>query len=175
MQDFLDVPFDTANEEASTPLALIPRGQYEAEITSAMAGPTKNGKGYSVALSWTITKGEYENRTVFQNILIQHESEEAAKIGRGKFKDVLIAVGITESVTDLNVLLHRPCTVGITIRQDKNGQYPDRNEIGRVVPLVPHNGPTRDANKEAQKVPAAFTAVNGGLNDKIPFAPETRG
>jgi hypothetical protein len=42
LQDFLDVPFDTANEEASTPLVLIPRGQYEAEIISAMAGPQKH-------------------------------------------------------------------------------------------------------------------------------------
>jgi hypothetical protein len=54
MQDFLDMPFNTADEEGSPAFALIPSGTYEAEIISAMAGPTKNGLGYSVALKWSI-------------------------------------------------------------------------------------------------------------------------
>jgi hypothetical protein len=169
MQDFLDVPFDTEHEEASPPFVLIPRDRYEAQIVSAQAGPTKNGKGYSVALNWSITSGDFENRTVFQNILIQHESEEAQKYGRQKFKDVLVALGIRESVTDLNVLLNKPCLIGIIIRQDKAGQYPDRNEIGRVMALPAHNGPTRDAIREAQKAQPAFKAAKAEMNDAIPF------
>ena len=48
------MPFNTADEEGSPAFALIPSGTYEAEIISAMAGPTKNGLGYSVALKWSI-------------------------------------------------------------------------------------------------------------------------
>jgi hypothetical protein len=170
MQDFLDVPFETENEEATPPFVLIPRDRYTAEIVSAKAGATKNGKGYSVSLNWSITEGDYENRTVFQNILIQHESAEAQKYGRQKFKDVLNALGIKETVTDLSVMLHKPCLIGVNIRQDKSGQYPDRNEIGRVMPiLVSHNGPTRDALKEAQKAQAAFKPMHNDLNDDIPY------
>ena len=68
MQDFLDVPFETENEEATPPFALIPRDRYKAEIVSAKAGPTKNGKGYSVALNWSITEGDYENRTEWHRV-----------------------------------------------------------------------------------------------------------
>jgi hypothetical protein len=169
MQDFLDVPFETEKEEASPAFALLPRDRYKAEIVSAMAGPTKNGLGYSVNLKWSITEGEFEHRIVFQTILIQHESAEAQKYGRQKFKDVLVALGINESVSDLNVMLNKPCLIGVTVRQDKSGQYPDRNEVARVMPLPVHNGPTRDAIREAQKVQPAFKAVNGEMSDSIPF------
>jgi hypothetical protein len=137
MQDFLDVPFDTENEEASQPFALLPRDLYKAEIVSAMAGPTKNGLGYSVNLKWSITEGEFENRIVFQTVLIQHQSAEAQKFGRQKFKDVLNALGITAKVSDLNVMLNKPCQIGVIVRQDKAGQHPDRNEVGRVMPIPP--------------------------------------
>ena len=170
MQDFLDVAFNTEEEEGTPPFVLIPRDRYKAEIVSAKAGPTKNGKGYSVVLNWSITEGDYENRTVFQNILIQHESAEAQKYGRQKFKDVLVALGIKETVTDLSVMLHKPCLIGVIIRQDKAGQYPDRNEIGRLMPIsTSHNDPTRDAIKEAQKPQPAFKPVHSDMNDSIPF------
>jgi hypothetical protein len=169
MQDFLDVPFETEKEDASPAFALLPRDRYEAEIVSAMAGLTKNGKGYSVVLNWSIIEGDFENRTLWQNILIQHESEEAQKFGRQKFKDVLIALGITEDVTDLTVMCNKPCLIGVIVRSDKNGQYADRNEISRVMPLPKHNGPTRDLIMEAQKTPEAFKPVHEDLNDRIPF------
>jgi uncharacterized protein DUF669 len=169
MQDFLDEPFDTENEEASQPFALIPSGRYKAEIVKAMCGPTKNGKGYSVSLNWSIVEGEHENRTIFQNILIQHESTDAQKFGRQKFKDVLVALGIKSEVTDLSVMPNKPCLIGVAIRKDKSEQYPDRNEVGRVLPLPAHNGPTRDAIREAQKTPEAFKPVHAAMNDKIPF------
>jgi hypothetical protein len=118
VQDFLDEPFDTANEECTPAFALLPRDRYKAEIVKAMAGPTKNGKGYSVSLTWSIIEGDYENRVVFQTILIQHSSSEAQKFGRQKFADVLKALGISEAVTDLNVMLNKPCLIGVIIRQD---------------------------------------------------------
>jgi hypothetical protein len=180
-QDFLDEPFETSKEEASPAFALIPRDRYCAEIVSAKAGPTKNGKGYSVVLNWSITEGDFENRTLWQNILMQHESEEAQKFGRQKFKDVLNALGIIENVTDLSVVLNKPCWISVIIRSDKNGQYADRNEISRVMPLPkppggvmplkPTNsgGGVRNVFLEAQKTQPAFKAVNADMNDEIPF------
>jgi len=178
-QDFLDEAFDPETEECSKPFPLIPAGQYEAQIVKAGYGPTKNGKGCAVSLNWSITAGEFENRTIFQNILIQHESEDAQKFGRQKFADVLAALGIKEKVSDLSVLLNKPCRIGIRISKDKNGQYDDKNEVGRVLPmLASHNGPTREAVgkalEEAQKAQPAFKGVKTPFNDDIPFAPEFR-
>jgi hypothetical protein len=169
VQDFLDVAFNTEEEEGSQPFALMPSARYKAEIVKAMAGPTKNGKGYSVTLNWSITEGEYENRTIFQSVLIQHESAEAQKYGRQKFKDITVALGVKGVVEDLSVLLHRPCMIGVIIRQDRNGQYPDRNEIGRVMAIPAHNGATREMIKEAQKPQPAFKAADAAMNDSIPF------
>src|SRR5262249_764873 len=122
----LDTAFDVEHEEGTSPLTLLPAGKYKAQIVTAIVGPTKNGKGQAVSLTWTITEGEYENRLVFQNILIQHESEEAQRFGRQKFKDVCSSCGITSPVTDLDVLLYKPCMISVVIRKDKDGQYADK-------------------------------------------------
>jgi hypothetical protein len=73
----LDTPFDVDTEEGTSPRDLLPLGRYNAEVTAATVGPTKNGRGQIVNLTWVITEGEYEKRLVFQNILIQHESADA--------------------------------------------------------------------------------------------------
>ena len=181
MKDFLDQPFDTDTEEASPAFAPIPRDLYTAVIVKAMAGPTKNGKGYQVSLNWSIIEGEYENRTIFQNILIQHESEEARKIGRQKFQDVCLALGVKGQVEDLKTLHNIPCQISVVIREDKTGQYADRNEVMRVRPLPkplggimqpnPTNGGggVRDVILEAKKTQPAFKAVHADMNDEIPF------
>jgi len=167
-QEFLDIAFDADAEEASPAFQLLPTGVYKAEILKAVAGPTKNSKGYAVTLTWSIVEGEYEHRVVFQQVLLQHESAEAEKFGRYKFEDVCDAIGVKGKVEDLTALYHRPCMIGIKIREDKTGQYSPRNEVGRVMPIPPHNGPTREMVKEAQKVPSAFRAVHADMNDEIP-------
>jgi hypothetical protein len=169
VKDFLDIPFETEKEDASPAFALLPRDRYKAEIVSAQTGPTKNGKGISVVLNWSIIEGEFEHRTIWQNILIQHESQEAQKFGRMKFADVCIALGIKGQVEDLKVLHNKPCLISVIIRQDKTGQYADRNEISRVMPLPTYSGPTQDAIREAQKTPEAFKPVHADMNDNIPF------
>src|SRR5262249_33719085 len=91
----LDTAFDVENEEGTPPRELLPAGKYKAQIVTAVVGPTKNAKGQAVNLTWTVIEGEFENRLVFQNILIQHESQDAQRFGRQKFKDVCSACGIT--------------------------------------------------------------------------------
>src|SRR6516165_6416007 len=129
--EFLDVEFDTETEETTPPFAVIPSGRYTADIVSATTGRTKNGKGVAVVLNWSITEGEHENRTIFQNILIQHESAEAMKYGRMRFADVCFAVGAKGRVQDLSVLKNKPCAIFVKVRRDDNGQYDDRNEVSK--------------------------------------------
>ena len=181
LQTTLDEAFDVENEEGTPPRELLPAGKYKAQIVTAIVGPTKNAKGQAISLTWTITEGEYENRLVFQNILIQHESEEARKIGRQKFQDVCLALGVKGQVEDLKTLHNIPCQISVVIREDKTGQYADRNEVMRVRPLPkplggimqpnPTNGGggVRDVILEAQKTQPAFKAVHADMNDEIPF------
>jgi hypothetical protein len=167
----LDEAFDVENVEGTPPRTLLPAGKYKAEITNATVGPTKNGRGQAVSLTWTITEGEFEHRLMFQNILIQHESVEAQRFGRQKFKDVCSACGITSPVTELDVLCYKPCAISLVIRKDKDGQYEDKNEVSRVAPVVSWNGskPAAQLLKEASSTSKAFDAVDEKFNDDVPW------
>jgi Protein of unknown function (DUF669) len=167
----LDEAFDVDSEEGTPPRELLPAGKYKAEISRAEVAPTKNGRGQSVNLTWTIVEGDFEKRLIFQGILIQHESTDAQRFGRQKFKDVCSACGVTGQITDLDTLLYKTCVINVSIRKDKNGEYPDKNEVARVSPAVSWNGhkPATTALREASATPKAFNAVDGKLNDKIPF------
>jgi hypothetical protein len=153
----LDEEFDTPNEEGMKPPSLLPAGIYTAEIMQAEYGPTKNGRGHQVRLQWTITEGPHEKRVLFQNILTKHESEEAMRLGRQRLKDVCTAVGFNEKLQDLDVLLFKACNVRVIVRKDKDGQYPDRNEIVSVKPK-----PRQDPSPQQ-------TPINKELDDPIPF------
>ena len=151
----LKTAFDADNEDGTPTRELLPPGGYEAEITSATVGQTKNGKGQMVNLAWVVTSGEFENRHLFQNILVQHESVDAQRFGRQKFKDVCTACGVTGQVSDLDVLLHKPCSIAVSIKKDKNGEYPDKNEVARVQPRA-----VTTTNR---------ASTHGDMSDAIPF------
>jgi hypothetical protein len=149
--------FDTPNEEGTKLPTLLPAGSYVAEIMSTDLGETKNGRGEQIRLQWTITEGPHENRVLFQYILVKHDSEDAMRFGRQRLKDICTACGITEKLEDTDVLLFKPCSINVVIRKDKNGEYPDRNEIVRVKPKLRQD-------PLPQQMP-----VNKELNDKVPF------
>jgi Protein of unknown function (DUF669) len=164
----LDEAFDVDSEEGSPEISLLPAGKYPAEIEDAQVGPTKNGNGQAVNLKWRIVDGEYENRVVFQSILITHTSEQAQKIGRGMFKDICFSCGLTGKMTDLEVLKFKKCLIRVGVEKNKDGQYPDKNRVTRVDPYVsPVNGGMPRGN--AQKAAEARTKPGGEFNDEIPF------
>ena len=68
MSNTIETAFDVDNEEGTPPRELLPAGKYKAEITAASVGPTKNGRGQMVSLTWGISEGDYEKRLVFQSI-----------------------------------------------------------------------------------------------------------
>ena len=126
--------FDTPNEKGST--EPIPAGQYVASVFDASVGPLKSGKGQAVSLTWEIDGGEYSGRRIFDRIIIAHENADAMRIGRAKLKDIAVACGVTEAITDLSVICHKPCSIAVKIESDDTGQYPDKNRVGRVKPII---------------------------------------
>jgi len=153
--------FDTPNEKGST--EPIPAGQYVASVFNAEVKALKSGKGQGVNLTWEIDdNSEYAGRRIFDLVILSHENADAARIGRGKFKDIAAACGVTEAITDLSVICHKPCFVTVKIETDENGQYPDKNRIGRVKPITKTN-----------VVKLAATGTNGAakndLDDEIDF------
>jgi hypothetical protein len=131
MSTTLEEAFNPEKEEG-TSFDLVPPGTYLAEIEDAKVVTTKNGNGQMVKLRWKITEGEHENRVLWQQLIIQHTSADAQKFGRRKFKDLCVALNITDPVNDLEVLHFKPCRIMVGI--EKATGYADQNRISRVMP-----------------------------------------
>jgi hypothetical protein len=147
----LSEAFDVATEEGSPAFEPLPAGFYVAVIIDAKVGPLKSGKGHAVGLKWEVDDDKHGGRLIFDQIIITHESPEAMKFGRRKLKDVADACGVKDSITDLTVLLNKPCSIYVKIEQDEAREYPPKNRVGRVKPI------------------AAPAKTNGGINDQISF------
>ena len=102
-------------------------------------------------VTWEVEGG----RLIFDRVIVAHESAEAMKFGRRKLKDIADACGIKDSITDLSVLLNKPCSIYVKIEQDDAGEYPPKNRIGRVKALAVASAKANDGK-------SAF-------NDQIPF------
>jgi hypothetical protein len=156
----LETAFDTPNEKGSA--EPIPAGQYVASIFDASVGALKSGKGQGVNLTWEIEGGEHSGRRIFDLVIISHENADTMRIGRGKFKDIATACGITDAITDLSVISHKPCWVSVKIESDKDGKYPDKNRVTRVKPISA-------AKTNVVKLVATGTGGKNDMNDEIPF------
>ena len=149
--------FDPGTEEGTQPFELLPNGKYTAEVVDAAIVDTKNGRGQMLKLTWVISGGEYDDRRVFQQIIVQHESQDATNFGRRKIKDLCDACGIRERVTDVEIFLHKPCEITVGVEKDKNGEFDDKNVVRRIKPLVELNAPLTPAGEKAE------------LNDEVPW------
>lgn len=109
--------FDVATEEGSPDFAPLPAGKYVASIIKAEVGPLKSGKGQAISATWEV-EGEHAGRQIFDRIIVVHESADAMKFGRRKLKDIADAVGVTEAIADLSVLLNKPVS---NLRKDREG------------------------------------------------------
>jgi Protein of unknown function (DUF669) len=157
MSELTNVPseaFDVAREEGTPKFEPIPAGTYVAAINDIKVGPLKSGKGQAVLVTWEIDGDKYNGRLIWDRIIVVHESAEAMKFGRRKFKDVADACGVKEAITDLSVLQGKRCLIFVKIETDPNGEYPPKNRIVRVRPIGVE---TPKANGKSE------------LNDEIPF------
>jgi len=130
-ETLLPEAFDPATQEGSK-FNLLPIDIYKAQITDASVSQPKSGDGWGIELSWQITEGEYEGRYAFQRITFLHSNVQATAIGRRQFKDLCVATGVDEQVTDVAVFKFIPCQIRIGIEQDKTGLYDDKNKVSRI-------------------------------------------
>ena len=106
-------------------------------------------------------KVSMRGRYVWQNITFLHSKTQAVTIGRQQFKDLCVATGISEQVTDVEIFKYIPCRLKVGIEKDKQGVYPDKNRVSRILPLEPriqrrprlrrsrHRGRRRSGNDRA--------------------------
>ena len=103
-----------------------------------------------------ILVGESEGRQVWQRITFLHSSEQAQTIGRKMLKDLCLSTDVAEQVHDAEVFLFKPVRLRLGIEKDKQGVYPDKNRVSRIMPLE-----TKPAEPDPTKptVPATKAAA----------------
>jgi hypothetical protein len=153
LTNVLKEAFDVANEEGSPAFEPLPAGAYVAAVKDIKAGPLKSGKGQAVLVTWEVDDDKYSGRLIWDRIIVVHESAEAMKFGRRKFKDLADACGIKDAITDLDVMQGKVCMVSVKIEIDPNGEYPPKNRVTRISAITPKANGSGKAE----------------LNDEIPF------
>jgi hypothetical protein len=156
--------FDPETQEG-THFDVLPVGSYIAQVVDACVAQPKSGDGHYVGLSWQITEGEHEGRYVFQRITFLHSSTQAVEIGRRQFKDLCVATGVSEQVSDVEVFKYIPCKLKVGIQKDKQGVYADQNRVSRILPL-------KDPNADEAAKSKAPTPAKPGPRAAAPAKPE---
>lgn len=146
-KELQDAP-DTGGSKEWKP---IPKGQYKAVFTQfEIEEPKTSRKGAEyrgIKVAAQVIDGEHKGATVFDYVIVEHETSEAARdIGRSFVKKLVIATSFTND--DLNnetagALLNVPVMVEVTIEKGNSytneyGEekvYPDRNRIRSVGPV----------------------------------------
>jgi hypothetical protein len=162
--------FDPETQEGNS-WELLPADEYVAQVVEASIQPPKSGDGCYLALTWKIVEGEFQDRQLWQRITFVHSSEQAQTIGRKTLKDLCVALDVNEQVGDAGVFLFKPARIRVGIEKDKQGLYPDKNRIFRILPLEAKPAePEQPAQATAAKAssPAAATRA-----PKSPVGPGT--
>jgi Protein of unknown function (DUF669) len=145
--------FDPTTQEGNS-WDVMPVGEYVAQIVEASIQEPKSGDGCYLALTWKIVEGKFEGRQLWQRITFVHSSEQAQAIGRKTLKDLCVALDVNEQVDDAEVFLFKPVRIRLGIERDKQGVYPDKNRISRILPLE-----AKSEEPEQPAKPAAATKV----------------
>lgn len=115
----------------------LPSGEYQVQATKVLLKDTKSGVGKYLQFEFTLTDGQYTNRKVFQNVIVQHANEDARRIGLGWLKSWIMACnGRGDERLTLSLLyrfLNQPCVAIVTIEEGKSG-FDDKNKIVRFKP-----------------------------------------
>jgi hypothetical protein len=163
--------FDPETQEGNF-WELLPVGEYVAQIVEASVQQPKSGDGCYLALTWKIIEGELEDRQLWQRITFVHSSEQAQTIGRKTLKDLCVALDVNEQVGDAGVFLFKAARIRVGIEKDKQGLYPDKNRISRILPLEAKPAePEQPAQTTAAKASSPAAATRAPKSTVDPGAP----
>src|SRR5262249_20503002 len=133
--------FDPSQCEG-TEFVPIPPGWQSAQIVEASRKEALNNSASTYVFAvFEILEGAHKGRKIFQNVTLTNASQQAVEIGQRLLTDICNALKIGP-LKNLEVLQYKPMKVRVGIKRDKDGVYPDRNQITQVrsYDFVPKRG-----------------------------------
>lgn len=107
---------------------LIPKGDYKLRICDSAIQENSRKTGNILKLTLEIVEGPHTGRKVWDQLNLSNDNEMAVKIGRERLSAYCHATGV--QVLQDTTQLHGIVFIGkIIVKQDKNGDYDDRNEV----------------------------------------------
>jgi hypothetical protein len=132
----------------------IPNGRYKAVVTTAERKHTKSGKGWFWELTFVVSEGDYEGRTIIFRCNMANPSPEATEIGRRHLRRYLDCIGNLNPQNEDDL-----CNVAVVIEVEcSKNQYTNRkgepaegwsNEIVKIDPYV--HAPPSEPKSAAEK------------------------
>ena len=119
--------FDASTVAPQAPTGPIPAGVYLAHCIESDVGPLKSGNGTGLKMTFEILDGQYKNRKVWENLNIQHTSEETQRIAQSQLSALCHAVNVIK-LEDTAALHFKPVKIKVTVREAQ-GQYQASNNI----------------------------------------------
>ena len=162
--------FDPTTQEGNS-WDVLPASEYVAHAVEASIQQPHSGDGYYLALTWKIIEGDYGGRQVWQRITYLHSSEQAQTIGRKMLKDLCVATGVAKQFDDVEVFLFKPVRIRLGIERDKQGVYPDKNRISRILPLEAKSEEPEQPEQPAKPVAATKVASAAKTSKPAPAGP----
>lgn len=109
-----------------------PAGKYDFGIVEAGTVANSKGTGKIFKARAKIIDGEQKGKSLFINLNVQHDSVEAQKIGRGQFKSLCIACGLTGFVENSSELLGKHFKASTKI--ETTAQWGEQAKISYFIP-----------------------------------------
>lgn len=176
--------FDATQVEPNGDFDPVPAGEYRAMIVDSEISPIseQNDYGRCLNLSWKIDGGEHDGRLVWQRLSLWAENfkskkpeksdaqvtQESRDIAQRELSSICHAVGKL-NVQDSQELHHLPCLIKVTIKTDKTGQYPPKNEVKGIKaadgskPSTGGFGGNSQTVQQSNVAPANSGASNGSM------------
>lgn len=119
----------------------LPAGEYKVQITDSDIVTPKSGNGSMIKFTYeVIADPQFDGRKIFDNIIIEHSSVDAERIGKQKLNTICVLTGV-KSLKDTAQLHGKTLTLLISVK-DYNGDK--QNIIKKYLPFNGNNAATED-------------------------------
>lgn len=98
---------------------LIPAGVYTAIIEESEIVVPKSGQGQMLKLTYQIIDGPFKGQKLFNNLMLQHSSQQAVNIATRTLNAIGLAVGVSQ-IQDSAQLHKIPMYIEVIIKNSKD-------------------------------------------------------
>ena len=126
----------------------LPAGEYKVQITDSDIVTPKSGNGSMIKFTYeVIADPQFDGRKIFDNIIIEHSSVEAERIGKQKLNTICALTGV-KALKDTAQLHGKVMALLISV---KDNQGEKQNVIKKYLPFNDRD----DSDEEQPKASGA--------------------